>query len=302
MKYHLSIHLFPYEIDNYQTFIHQLRRNLNYTKDEIIFSPCLNLSHYFYDWDNSTLPSDYFINRFNELNNIVKEKCKIDETISWGEKILGGLSCKVSSLEKYKEEVDAFLWFDSDIIFPDNTIAMLIEGHKLDPHHCIVSPQIVRLWDDTWDVLVNKDYINTPPSYEDYFAFDGYDLYKHKNEDILLIKNQQGFKFAAGGGTLLSSDLFKDYINLTYHFGHYGSADDTFIMGVLDYYKFIKNKNINQYIIQNLVVTENHKHNLNQYNGLIEKKPNTKTKEEFNNDVIKVMDEEYIKIINNTNK
>ena len=30
-------------IDNYQTFIHQLRRNLNYIDDEIIFSPFLNL-------------------------------------------------------------------------------------------------------------------------------------------------------------------------------------------------------------------------------------------------------------------
>ena len=38
MKYHISIHISPYEIDNYQTFIHQLRRNLNHVEDEIIFT------------------------------------------------------------------------------------------------------------------------------------------------------------------------------------------------------------------------------------------------------------------------
>ena len=56
MKYHISVHISPYEIDNYQTFIHQLRRNLNYTEGcDIIFTPMLNLSPYFYNWNKSTL-------------------------------------------------------------------------------------------------------------------------------------------------------------------------------------------------------------------------------------------------------
>ena len=32
--------------------------------------------------------------------------------------------------KKFKNEVDAFIWFDSDMIFPDNTIAILIAAHK----------------------------------------------------------------------------------------------------------------------------------------------------------------------------
>lgn len=61
MKYHISIHIFPNEIDNYQTFIHQLRRNLNYIDDEIVFPPFLNLSNYFYNWGDSVLKSNYFV-------------------------------------------------------------------------------------------------------------------------------------------------------------------------------------------------------------------------------------------------
>ena len=282
MKYHISIHISPYEIDNYQTFIHQLRRNLNYIDDEIIFSPYLNLSTYFYDWRNSKLKSDFFVNRFNELNNIVKDECELDSTVNYDGKILGAFSYKTMFLNKYKDEVDAFIWFDSDMIFPDNTIHMLIASHKADDmsKYRIVTPQIHRLWDETWDVLVNKDYINIPASHDNYFGFDGYSLYKRNDEDIFLDTSKQKFKFASGWCNLLSSELFRDLIDFTYDLGHYG-PDDTFIMNLLDYYKFNKDKDISQYIVRNVVVTENYKHSLNQYKDYITKNDNIKTKEEF---------------------
>ena len=222
MKYHISIHISPYEIDNYQTFIHQLRRNLNHVEDEIIFTPYLNLSKYFYNWEDSTLSPFYFVDRFNELNDIVREYCVIDEYVNFDEKILGAFSYKTMFLNKYKNEVDAFLWFDSALIFPDNTIAMLIASHKSsETKYCIVTPQIHRLWDTTWDILVNKDYINIPASHDNYFGFDGYSLYKRDDEDYFLDENKQKFKFASGWCNLLSADLFRDLINFTYDLVHY---------------------------------------------------------------------------------
>ena len=298
MKYHISIHISPYEIDNYQTFIHQLRRNLNYVEDEIIFSPYLNLSKYFYNWEDSTLNPFYFVNRFNELNDIVREYCVLDDHVNFDEKILGAFSYKTMFLNEYKDEVDAFIWFDSDMIFPDNTIAMLIASHKSsETKYCIVTPQIHRLWDTTWDILVNKDYINIPASHDNYFGFDGYSLYKRNDEDIFLDTNKQRFKFASGWCNLLSSELFRDLIDFTYDLGHYG-PDDTFIMNLLNYYKFNKGKDINQYILKNVVVTENYKHSLNQYKDYIVKNANIKTKEEFTNEVNKAVSKRLNKIIN----
>ena len=298
MKYHISIHISPYEIDNYQTFIHQLRRNLNYIDDEIIFSPFLNLSNYFYNWEESVFNPGYFVDRFNELNNIVKEYCTLDEHINFEENILGAFSYKTMFLEQYKDKVDAFIWFDSDMIFPDNAIASLIVAHKsVEDKHCIITPQIHRLWDETWDVLVNEDYMNIPASHDNYFGFDGYKLFKHNGKELSVTKNEQRFKFAAGWCNLLTSDLFKDYIEFDYSLGHYG-PDDTFIMNLLDYYKFNKGKNVNQYIIKNLVVTENYKHSLNQYKDYITKNSNVKTKEEFADDVIQAISKRLNKIIN----
>ena len=42
-------------------------------------------------------------------------------------------------------------------------------------------------------------------------------------------------------------------------------------MNLLDHYKFNKGKDVNQYIIKNLIVTENYKHSLNQYKNYITK-------------------------------
>ena len=297
MKYHISIHISPYEIDNYQTFIHQLRRNLNHVEDKIIFSPYLNLSTYFYNWRDSKLKSDYFVNRFKELNNIIKDKCELDSTINYDDKILGAFSYKTLFLNKYKDEVDAFIWFDSDMIFPDNTIAMLIASHKSsETKHCIITPQIHRLWDKTWDILVNKDYINIPASHDNYFGFDGYSLYKRNDEDIFLDTSKQKFKFASGWCNLLSSELFRDLIDFTYDLGHYG-PDDTFIMCLLDYYKHI-GKDINQYIVRGVVVTENYKHSLNQYKDYITKNDNIKTKEEFARETNQAVGERLNLILN----
>ena len=298
MKYHISIHISPYEIDNYQTFIHQLRRNLNYIDDEIIFSPFLNLSNYFYNWEKSTFDASYFANRFNELNNIVKEYCQLEEHVNFEELILGAFSYKTMFLKQYKDEVDAFIWFDSDMIFPDNTIVSLIGAHQaLGDTNCIITPQIHRLWDETWDVLVNEDYINIPASHDNYFGFDGYKLFKNNGKELSVTKSEQRFKFAAGWCNLLTSDLFKDYIEFDYSLGHYG-PDDTFIMNLLDYYKFNKGKNVNQYIIKNLVVTENYKHSLNQYKDYITKNNNIKTKEEFASEVNQAVSKRLNKIIN----
>lgn len=278
-KYHISIHIGPHEIDNYQLFINQLRRNLNYVNNEIIFNPMLNLSHYFYDWDKSVLKDTFFINKFNELNKIVEDKVILVPIINFDNDVLGAFSYKRRFIDKYKNQVNAFIWFDSDLIFSDDLLYYLINTFEMvNSKHCIITPQIVKMWDNTWDVIVNDKYINQQPSHESYFNFDGYGLYNN-NQEKEIIENISHTKFGAGWGNLLSSDLFKDYIHFNENFSHYG-VDDTFIMYAVDIFKN-KGHNIKQFIINNLIVTENNKFKLSFYNDLINKKSNIRTKDEF---------------------
>jgi len=242
MKYHISIHITPYEIDDYQTFIHQLRRNLNHVDSDIVFNPCLNISEYFYDWGNSSISKDYFITKFKALNTIVQtNSVLVDEIINFDTQILGALSYKRHFIEKHKNDVDAFIWFDSDMIFPDDTIFSLTNAFEQVNHkYCIITPQLSKLWDKSWDIIVNKNYISENPNLD---------------------------------------QLFKQYITLVDTLGHYG-VDDTFITHVIDIYKQ-KGHDIKQFIINNLIVAENNKFKFSLYKNLIAQYPNLKTKEEF---------------------
>jgi hypothetical protein len=296
MTYHISIHISPYEIDNYQLFIHQLRRNLNFTDSKIVFNPCLNLSKYFYNWDESILSSQFFIDKFNQLNDIVSEKVTLDPIINFDDQILGALSYKRSFINKYKDQVDAFIWFDSDMIFPDSTLFYLISSFESANHsNCIITPQITRLWDNTWDPIVNSNYLSIPASHENYFNFDGYNLYSDSEEKSVL-ENTTYTKFASGWCNLISSGIFKNYISFTDNLGHYG-IDDTFIMFALDMYKQ-KGHDIKQFIVENLIVTENNRYKMSSYNDLISSNPNIKTKDDFRTESEQGMISELNKIKN----
>jgi hypothetical protein len=166
------------------------------------------------------------------------------------------------------------------MIFPDDTLFMLISSfEQISDKVCIISPQIPRLWDNTWDVIVNEKYLNIPPSHENYFNFDGYNLYSFLSDEKQLIENTGNTKFASGWGTLLSSNLFKKYIKFSKELGHYGT-DDTFVMYAADIYKR-RGYDIKQFIVQNLIVTENNKFKTSPYVGLIKQNKNIKLKEDF---------------------
>ena len=110
-----------------------------------------------------------------------------------------------------------------------------------------------------------------------------------------LIENLHYFKFASGWCNLLSSNIFKEYINFNDNLGHYG-IDDTFIMYSLDIYKK-KGHDIKQFIIENLIVTENNKFKISLYNNLVKQKENIKLKEDFRKESEKGMMQELNKLL-----
>ena len=69
-------------------------------------------------------------------------------------------------------------------------------------------------------------------------------------------------------------------------------------MFLLDYYKFKQGKDINQYILKNVIVTENYKHNLNVYKNYITDNDDILTKDEFSENTKIACHNAYIKIIN----
>jgi hypothetical protein len=293
-KHVIMIHVSPHEIDQYQTFIHNLRNSLDYVPkkalEELIFIPYLNLSSSLYNWNKSWVEPNFFTNKFNKLNKIIESKIKVSSDIVThsdpNDKILGALSYKAKYIKQYRDKAKSFIWFDCDLWFPPTLLVTLVTAYQnvrdtarmaYDDDKFIITPEIVKLWDNTWDVLVNENFLMRAPSHEAYYNFDPYTIFTIDDRIPELQENNENTKFASGWGNLLSSNIF-DEISLD-GLGHYG-VDDTFIMFAMDKLKQ-QGKNYKQFILRNVVVTENNLHKEDFYGNLIAKQEGCKLKEDF---------------------
>ena len=156
----------------------------------------------------------------------------------------------------------------------------------------IISPQTPKLWDYTWDVLVNEYYSKNDYGFEK--VFNPYDVLVAEYGDVELIPINT-FKFGGGWFNLISNSLLKK-TDIPDSFGAYG-IDDTYVMYCCDIMKS-KAMDVNQYIIRNIVVAENYKYRINPYSSylnVIDKKQEFKSKAEsqFKNELNKFYEKIY---------
>ena len=136
-----------------------------------------------------------------------------------------------------------------------------MKGTNKDFLNSIITPEIVRVWDDTWDCIVNEEFLDKPLNYQ-----KENDPYKDSgikgDVTVVPVLNSQSpqsrFKFAGGWFTCISVKLLNK-IGVPKSFGHYG-YEDTFLMVASEKLIREKNENINQFKIKNLVVCENYKY------------------------------------------
>lgn len=252
----------PYEIDWFDWQSKQLKQCSHYLQedDNIILDVTLNLN--FVDWNNSNLPKEYFINKFNKILKDQFDWCSVISDINEDKSCNGVADKRRHSIQTH--DVDQFIYLDCDIIFPPYTLKLLLDASKqVTSEYYIISPQIPKLWDESWDVLMNKEYKN--------FIWDGktfidpYTVITTSYGDPILTPINT-FKLGGGWFNLISANLLKT-IGIPDSLGPYG-PDDTFLMYGCHFMKESK-IDVQQYIIENLVVTENLKYNTNIYTDLI---------------------------------
>jgi len=103
-----------------------------------------------------------------------------------------------------------------------------------------------------------------------YINFDPYTIHTlNQNLQIIARPNIDKTKIGGGWCTVISAELFRDYLDIPEEFGPYG-VDDTYIADACDILKSIGGVNYYQFIMENLVVTENRKYKNNvSYKSLI---------------------------------
>jgi hypothetical protein len=261
MTTQIVIHLLPHEIDWFEWQSKQFKLGSYYISDTVIIDVTLNLN--LTDWSKSQLPKQFFLDKFNQIEKLW-DWCETQFIIDEKNKCLG---CDDKRREAIRSTVaDNILYLDSDLLFKSELLSYIIEAAKTINHeYYIISPQTVRMWDTSWDIITNKHFLTTPACMETYYANDPYSIIYDNYGEINLTPINQ-FKFGGGWFNLLSTKLLK-LTDIPDSFGPYG-IDDLYVMLCCDLMKQ-KKYNIQQYVLENMVVIENFKYRWNPYQNYL---------------------------------
>lgn len=242
----LQIHICPWEITHYILIIDKLKQSSFFLnqEDKIYFNAALNLSSQIIDWDNSKLPKEYFIEQFNVANKLLENtNFIINSTIYEGDEIYGHLDLQKSS---YQEKIDYYITLCPDISFNEYLLYYLIESAKqIDQENFILTPEIFKSWDSSWDILVNDSFQNIP--YTECIDHDIHKIHHSNINNEVSIEKINGFKFA-GWFDLFSKNAYERLFRIPDEWKGYGPWD-LYALNICYTLKNLK-KNIVQYKIK----------------------------------------------------
>jgi len=272
----------PHELDDLERVLIDLNKASKFIDgNNYEFYISFSVSDYLFDWENSKIDKQFFIDRFNSLKPLTDWAA--NSTYQIRDEIIGAFQTKRYAHIECKDATH-FIWLDTDICFDErilfymeNAINVLKE-EKIDKY--FVTPEIVKYWDTTWDCLVNEKFINKELDYcKNCNPF--VDSGEHGDVSIETVVNnvpgQPKTKFGAGWFTLLSKPLL-DRIPLPESMGAYG-PDDTFLMWAIEKLNNQKMDWIYQFKLKNYVICENYVYrNRKHYDTIINR---IDRKEEF---------------------
>ena len=260
MKNYVVVHIMPYEIDWFEWQAKQLKVGsvcFKDSDDEVIIDATLNLN--LVDWEKSQIPKQFFIDKFESIMTTCFDWCETISDINQDRTCLGVDDKRRNSIRN-TNDADNFIYLDCDVVFKPETLKVLIDASKVvNTEYYIISPQIPKLWDSSWDVLVNDYNLNDP--WDNKTFVDPYSLLV-QNYGQYQLKQIPVFKFGGGWFNLLSSSLLK-VTDIPDSFGSYGS-DDTYVMLCSTAMRNAQ-KDVSQFVVDNLVVAENHRYRVDNY-------------------------------------
>ena len=156
----ISIHILPYELEEYRRIIHQLNTSIKYIRksDDVVIHSTLNLNDKLTDWNNSKFPREQAIDLYETINSNSIYKNSLHELNS---EMLGVDDHRRHSIQIYKQLTKNISYLDCDLYFNEQHLGYMLSGIKkvsVLSEYYILTPQVVRLWDNTWDCLVNEQY------------------------------------------------------------------------------------------------------------------------------------------------
>lgn len=258
------------EIDYLERTLLLLKQNslfIDREKYHIILDITLPTSDYLVDWEKSILKKDYFINRLKNFEKYYLGWCD-EYSLTTDDNVKGLLDWFSNTINKYSD-LDATIIIEPDVVFGPYTLGLYLESNlqvKDVSSNYIITAEYVKMWDQSWDIVVNSTYLNEPFDFRNTndAIIDTYHLKNGGEINLkpLIYNNQKYFKFGGGWFTLYSKH-FIDTIDFPKELEGYGGFDN-YVMN----FCYHKPDLVTQYKIENLVITDKHNHT-EYYDGYI---------------------------------
>jgi len=154
--------IMPWQIDYAQQSYIQFKKSKYYLSDDvnITIDTHLNLSSFIIDWNNTKIPKQYFIDKFKSLEPLLSDYTH-NSIIYDGQDNYGLFDMQKAAIGNY----DYYIPVCPDIYFSETLLYYLIESARIVTNkYFVITPEIPKMWDASWDVLTSKQYINTDRS------------------------------------------------------------------------------------------------------------------------------------------
>jgi len=173
MNVKITYHIMPWEIDFALISFMQLKKSKYYIDPEVNVkvTAVLNMSDYLINWDNTKLPKELFKQKFKDLGALLINY-DYNPVIIEGDQLYGILDMQKAS---YEPDVDYYINITQDMYFSETLLASMIEATKyIKNKYFVITPEIYKMWDNTWDEITNPKYMNVP--YENWNKADIFDI------------------------------------------------------------------------------------------------------------------------------
>ena len=239
----------PWEVDYALLQFMQLKKASQHLSDDIYFHIGLNLSSHIINWNESKLPKEFFINKFNAALKMLDWAKEVNVTIYDGDELWGHLDLEKVQMDPtldYYMSICPDMWFHEYALF-----YIIVSAKQVKDKYFIITPEIHKLWDWTWDELVNESYKDVP--YENWNKSDIFEIQSRALGEPYI---QQTTRFKYAGWFDLYSKDFMELIPI---------PDDWKGYGPWDYYSMlvsdiaVKNGiDIKEYVLRNQIIFEYH--------------------------------------------
>jgi len=223
MNIKIATHVMPWDIDYALLMFTQLKKAQYHLPEDInvTIDVELNLSSYVINWEESKLPKEYFIEKYNTLL-LLLDGYNVITNVYDGDELYGHLD---QQRRIVSPEVDYYMSICPDVYFSEYTLAYLIESAKhIEDKYFIINPQHRKLTDDTWNPTTDPDYVNTPfENCNNISIFDIRNNTKTKQPEVYLTPVEK-IKFA-GWCDLYSKAFYEDLVPIHDDWHGYGPWD-----------------------------------------------------------------------------